>query len=857
MGSGVVESGFFIPKFPVCGAPDTDMDDPATLPLTPVARNRKPKPDPVRSGAPTLAQLGWRLLVGGVVLFALLIGLWLWTSWTSVRQANAQRALLTASLLAVNAETIFQRVQDDLMHLGDTLGDTAQDHPEQAVAVLKAFQARHAWLGGASVWAPDGGLLAGTLMRSQGAQPNMLRDAPYASFREDFQLALRTRGLSVGRPQEGRLLRQWFIPLRYVVRAADGRPLYVLQTSILLNRQQELWRGLPLKAGTAVGLLRTDGWLISRYPDTIANPQIYRERARGALIDALAASGNASSGFYFGKTVDGQQRDGAWARLEGLPIVAFLSLPHSEVVAEWWRQVRGPLLGLCTVLVVLLAASITLIRGFVTRMVGLRKQMNHRRAEELSSSGVAEIDALLRQLVRSREQIRHLACNRERALLEAAQAGTYTRTAHDGVLVAVDASFARMLGRPARRLIGREWDELFKTAGGVPIGEAKALDSGRRLVWTRGPNGETIWLSLAEHAEITREGHKILHGLAIDVSERENLLRAVERQSRRLHTLWELAAGSGTEDHDGGDSIERMLAQGRDALGLQAAIICLRLGDDCFMAYAQDIHGRFQRGQTLAPNHPLCACENHEDGTLWIADASRYPGLVGAAGIGCVIRLPLTLSHQTMGCLLLLGDVPQGDDFDPVDRQYAELLAAWFARVLHDRSQRDTLLSQAYTDGLTGLLNRRAAQLRMDEALQQMRRGGPSFSVALCDLDHFKQVNDEYGHAAGDSVLRQMASTLRQGVPRNGWVARWGGEEFLIMMPGFDTATAAAAMDVLRQRVSQRAFLVSERSLHITLSIGIGTLQGPQDETVRVLTEADDSLYEAKGQGRNRVIAMR
>jgi len=177
--------------------------------------------------------------------------------------------------------------------------------------------------------------------------------------------------------------------------------------------------------------------------------------------------------------------------------------------------------------------------------------------------------------------------------------------------------------------------------------------------------------------------------------------------------------------------------------------------------------------------------------------------------------------------------------------------------VLHDRNQRDTLLAQAYTDGLTGLLNRRAAQLRLDEALQSMRRGGQSFSLALCDLDHFKLVNDEYGHAAGDAVLRQMASTLRQGVPRGGWVARWGGEEFLIMLPGLDTQAASAAMDVLRQRVAQRPFLVSERSLHITLSIGIGGLQGPQDEIVRVLTEADDSLYEAKRQGRNRIITMR
>ena len=842
------------------------MDDPATLPLQPTASRADARAAAIRKpSAPTLARLGWRLLASAAGLFAMLVGLWLWSSWENTRHDLEQRSELTATLLAVNAQTTFLRIQDDLQQLGDTLQNRGALHDAVGMFItLDTFKARHPELGGATVFSPDGQMLASTARAQASNLPNVLQEPAYAAYHDDFKLALASHGLSIGRPQYGLLLKQWFIPLRYAVRGSDGQVRFVVQTSLLLERQQALWRGLPMQPGVAMGLLRTDGWLISRYPDQASLVSIYRQPAKGALVRALQRAGGAPRGIYIGKTADGELREGAWARLHDFPIVAFLSYTHDEVLQMWWADVRAPLFALGGMLVLLIAAYTLLLRNFVRRMVRIRRQMDFVRAEELPSSGVAEIDALLRQLVRNREHMRRFARNREKTLLEAAQAGTYTRSIHEGVLVAVDSSFARMLQRPVRRLIGREWDELFNTVDETPAGgatdRAKTQNRGdRRLVWSRGAQGETIWLSLAEHAETTAQGQKVIHGLAIDVSERENLLRAVERQSQRLQTLWELATGSSVDEQgsDAGDAISYMLAQGRDALDMQAAIICLRLGDECHMLYVQDLHGRFRQGQTLSSNHPLCACDDHENGALWIADTSLHPGLAATAGVRSVIRLPLVQAHQTLGCLLLLGDAPQGDAFDPADRQYAELLAAWFARVLHDRNQRDTLLAQAYTDGLTGLLNRRAAQLRLDEALQAMRRGGPSFSLALCDLDHFKLVNDEYGHAAGDAVLRQMASTLRQGVPRGGWVARWGGEEFLILLPGLDTQTASAAMDVLRQRVAQRPFLVSERSLHITLSIGIGGLQGPQDEVVRVLTEADDSLYEAKRQGRNRVITMR
>ncbi len=173
-------------------------------------------------------------------------------------------------------------------------------------------------------------------------------------------------------------------------------------------------------------------------------------------------------------------------------------------------------------------------------------------------------------------------------------------------------------------------------------------------------------------------------------------------------------------------------------------------------------------------------------------------------------------------------------------------------------------LSAAYTrmeelalrDGLTGLLNRRALQERAKAGLSKARRRRTSFALAMIDIDHFKMVNDTHGHVAGDRVLSHVARVLSEGVRESDDVGRWGGEEFLVLLPESTLAEAEAAAERLLERVEASACDVDGRSLRVTVSIGLAMADAGRveptglDDLIRV---ADDALYRAKAQGRNRV----
>lgn len=162
---------------------------------------------------------------------------------------------------------------------------------------------------------------------------------------------------------------------------------------------------------------------------------------------------------------------------------------------------------------------------------------------------------------------------------------------------------------------------------------------------------------------------------------------------------------------------------------------------------------------------------------------------------------------------------------------------------------RNELARSASTDGLTGLWNRsRIEQLFSDECLRARRYGTP-FSVILIDIDHFKQVNDTFGHTVGDTVLREFAALLRNNVRQVDQVGRLGGEEFLIVLPETSQQRATEAAEILRQRINHHQFDTVE---HKTASFGV--TQFREDETLRsMLDRVDQALYMAKHNGRDRV----
>jgi diguanylate cyclase (GGDEF)-like protein len=177
-------------------------------------------------------------------------------------------------------------------------------------------------------------------------------------------------------------------------------------------------------------------------------------------------------------------------------------------------------------------------------------------------------------------------------------------------------------------------------------------------------------------------------------------------------------------------------------------------------------------------------------------------------------------------------------------------------RILHleDKlvSAREEMRFKATHDALTSLWNRGRILEALDEALLRM----DSFAVLMCDIDHFKAVNDEYGHLVGDAVLRELAVRLRSGVRSNDLIGRFGGEEFLIVLNGCDPSRLQERAEQLRRAASEGSVTTDAGEVSFTVSIGAvsATREDRCTPAETILNLADAALYQAKREGRNRVV---
>ena len=167
----------------------------------------------------------------------------------------------------------------------------------------------------------------------------------------------------------------------------------------------------------------------------------------------------------------------------------------------------------------------------------------------------------------------------------------------------------------------------------------------------------------------------------------------------------------------------------------------------------------------------------------------------------------------------------------------------------------DKLLHISLTDGLTGVDNRRALEQRLHEMFEHSLRLHEPIACVMCDIDHFKKVNDTYGHAAGDEVLKQFAEILKDEAREIDRVGRYGGEEFLLLLPGTVLDSAVTFAERLRQRVDDHTFSFEGGTLKRTMSCGVAAWPHPRVAgREEMLKAADDALYVAKELGRNRVV---
>ncbi|RON85163.1 diguanylate cyclase [Pseudomonas fluorescens] len=168
---------------------------------------------------------------------------------------------------------------------------------------------------------------------------------------------------------------------------------------------------------------------------------------------------------------------------------------------------------------------------------------------------------------------------------------------------------------------------------------------------------------------------------------------------------------------------------------------------------------------------------------------------------------------------------------------------------LHKRE----LLALSRTDSLTGLLNHGAWKDQLEIAFQRCKRQKQGAAIALIDIDHFKAINDTYGHVAGDIVLRQLSKLLKQNLRATDVAGRYGGDEFCVILPELPLFNAAQAMEALRERFAILGY-EQNPALKVSLSIGLAAYDPAHADATRWLNDADQALYEAKASGRNRVI---
>jgi diguanylate cyclase (GGDEF)-like protein len=235
-------------------------------------------------------------------------------------------------------------------------------------------------------------------------------------------------------------------------------------------------------------------------------------------------------------------------------------------------------------------------------------------------------------------------------------------------------------------------------------------------------------------------------------------------------------------------------------------------------------------------------------GARLVADDGRVVESGDPEADGQRLVMPLSAGRANFGTLELVGVA-----FDEEQTMTAGSLASHAAIALENARLHRIVERQALVDGLTGISNRRQCEDSLTAEIARADRLGTPFTLVLADLDDFKAVNDVHGHAVGDDVLREFAAVLRATVRDSDVAGRWGGEEFLLLLPGAEAEGGAQLADRIRTTLAERSFLGRDGEVvSVTCSFGVAqhTLGGDERE---LFAAADRALYRAKRAGKNRV----
>ena len=219
---------------------------------------------------------------------------------------------------------------------------------------------------------------------------------------------------------------------------------------------------------------------------------------------------------------------------------------------------------------------------------------------------------------------------------------------------------------------------------------------------------------------------------------------------------------------------------------------------------------------------------------------------------GYFVSIPLMIEKEIVG-LLNINDVGQ-DSFDVGDLDFILNLSEFIAMSISNAVLYEQANKLAVTDGLTGISNRQSVEKSLQIEFERSKRYNSPLSLILLDVDHFKDVNDTYGHQKGDEILIAFASLLKKACRANDIAARYGGEEFLMILPQSNAQGAFKIAERVREEMMKISFTGNESNFAVTVSCGVAEFNKDCESINKLITVADQALYEAKNGGRNKTI---
>ena len=468
-------------------------------------------------------------------------------------------------------------------------------------------------------------------------------------------------------------------------------------------------------------------------------------------------------------------------------------------------------------------------------------------------------------------------------LLVLARTGTQ---AADAVLLQVSADegsfWVRLGAHPENGLDSRRFPlkgsilaEVLRGDRSVTIAASR---ENARLPWV--PKTETVLSIVALPIRIWDEPPWILvahHGSSEHFdSGRLELLRSVAQQMKETQALFRQKAQQQVEElelkgllkaSEGlsattrlAELLDHVVAYARDVSRFETCAVCLREeGKEHFSVVVAEGYRKDVLGSRFSLEAPTWAA--------WVLRAREEPLAIrmerrsgmpildpkerSSAGASFV-AVPLKAQKRVSGALLL---TRQGESFTARELRLLRIYCNQAAVVLENAIVHERVQNLAATDGLTGLFNRRYFDSAFARELARCERSSSSLGLLLADIDHFKSFNDTYGHAMGDLVLKKVAGILSGALRKADVLARFGGEEFVILLPNVTARGAVESAERLRESVAAATIHPGGPRKRVTVSIGAALFPADAADSESLLKAADEALYEAKHLGRNRVVS--